>query len=362
MAVLLADRVQETSTTSGTGTLTLNGPVSGYQSFGTGIGSNNQTYYTIYDSTAFTWEVGIGTYTAGSPNTLSRTTVLSNSSGTTALISFAANTKSVFGTYPASTAVAQTDIGTAPNQVPLNQYLGTMAFQNQTAISVGSVTASGVIKGTNLQLTTGVIFVGSNLTSYFSGDNSTLGFAIAGSEKARIDSSGNLLVGTTVSPSGSGNIVPAAAKGVNFTGNTGAAGVTSQLLTWYEEGTFTAGMTASTSGTITLNASFQTLRYTRIGRQVTVTGQLNVTSVASPVGILKITGLPFTSASGAINSPGISVLATGLAATATTSIVGIVDAAATTATLYKYSAGAVTNLAADVQASASFYLCIVYTV
>lgn len=153
-----------------------------------------------------------------------------------------------------------------------------------------------------------------------------------------------------------------AAKGFNFTANTSAAGMTSQLLNWYEEGTVSVGMTASTSGTITLNASFKTLRYTRIGRQVTVTGQVNVTSVSAPVGILKLTGLPFTSVAGAANIPGISVLATGLAATAVTSITGIVDANATTVTLYKYSAGAVANLAADVQAGASFYLCIVYTV
>jgi hypothetical protein len=170
----------------------------------------------------------------------------------------------------------------------------------------------------------------------------------------------NLTAGRT--QTSNGVVQGTAATGYNFTANTPAAGMTSQLLNWYEEGTITAGLTAVTSGTITLNTSFRTLRYTRIGRQVTVTGQLNVTSVSSPVGILRITGLPFTSASGALNQPAISVLATGLAATAVTSITGIVDAAATTATLYKYSAGAVTNLATDVQAGTSFYLCIVYTV
>jgi len=97
MALVVADRVQETSSTSGTGTLTLAGAVAGYTTFSATIGNGNTTFYTIYDSTTYDWEVGIGTVGAG---TLARTTVLSNSLGTTAKISFAANTKSVFCTYP----------------------------------------------------------------------------------------------------------------------------------------------------------------------------------------------------------------------------------------------------------------------
>ena len=128
MAIVVADRVLETSTTSGTGTLTLAGAGSGYQSFTVGVGVGNQTYYTIYDPTALTWEVGIGTLLTGS--TLSRTTVYANSSGTTALISFAANSKNVFCTSPASKYVDQSDIGTNPNQIPLNQYLGKLAFED----------------------------------------------------------------------------------------------------------------------------------------------------------------------------------------------------------------------------------------
>ena len=100
MALVVADRVKETSTTSGQGTLTLAGAVAGFQSFAV-IGNGNTTYYTIVDNIANTWEVGIGTYTS-SGTTLSRDTVLSNSSGTTAKINFASNSKDVFVTYPAS--------------------------------------------------------------------------------------------------------------------------------------------------------------------------------------------------------------------------------------------------------------------
>lgn len=130
MTFLLADRVQETSTSpGGTGTLTLAGSaVPGYKTFANGIGTGNTFYYTIYDPVVFNWEVGIGSWTA---NVLTRTTVLSNSLNTTAFISFTnANTLYVWVDYPASSAVTQVDIGYAPNQIPLNQYLGRLAYED----------------------------------------------------------------------------------------------------------------------------------------------------------------------------------------------------------------------------------------
>jgi hypothetical protein len=102
MALVLLDRVRETSATTGTGTLTLAGAVYGYQSF-SAVGNGNQTYYTIYDQTSGAWEVGIGTYTL-SGTTLSRTTVLSSSNGG-ALVPFGVGTKDVFVTYPAEKAI-----------------------------------------------------------------------------------------------------------------------------------------------------------------------------------------------------------------------------------------------------------------
>ena len=102
MALVVKDRVQELTTTSGTGTLTLAGAVPGYQTFSSSIGNGNTTFYTIYDNTAQDWEVGIGTVGAG---TLARTTVLSNSLGTTAKISFVGNSSFVFCTYPAEQSI-----------------------------------------------------------------------------------------------------------------------------------------------------------------------------------------------------------------------------------------------------------------
>lgn len=103
MALVLKDRVKETSTTVGTGTFTLAGAAAGYSSFAS-IGNGNTTFYTIADQVGNNWEVGIGTYTA-SGTTLSRDTVLANSAGTTAKITFTAGIKDVFCTYPAEKSV-----------------------------------------------------------------------------------------------------------------------------------------------------------------------------------------------------------------------------------------------------------------
>ena len=101
MALALFDRVQEVTTTTGTGSITLGGAVSGFQSFAV-VGNGNTCYYTILDGSA--WEVGIGTYSTTGP-TLARTTILSNSNGDTTAITLAAGTKSVFLTYPAEKSV-----------------------------------------------------------------------------------------------------------------------------------------------------------------------------------------------------------------------------------------------------------------
>ena len=102
MALVLADRVKDTTTTTGTGTVTLSGTApAGFQNFSV-IGNGNTTYYTI--AVGSEWEVGIGTYTS-SGTTLSRDTVLSSSAGGTTKVTFSAGTKDVFVTYPAEKSV-----------------------------------------------------------------------------------------------------------------------------------------------------------------------------------------------------------------------------------------------------------------
>jgi hypothetical protein len=141
MALVIADRVRETSTTTGTGTLTLAGAVSGFQTFSTAIGDANTCYYTIVNGSE--WEVGLGTVAAG---TLARTTVLKSSNAGSA-VNFSAGTKDVFATYPADKSVFKD----ASNNV---NALGTVSsgVWNGSEVTVpyggtGVATLTGIVKG-----------------------------------------------------------------------------------------------------------------------------------------------------------------------------------------------------------------------
>ena len=140
MAFVLADRVKETTTTTGTGTVTLLGAATGYQSFAA-IGNANTTYYTIAGQTGSEWEVGIGTYTS-SGTTLSRDTVLA-SSNSGSLVNFSAGTKDVFCDYPAKRAVIGGE-GYIENAGTVNT--SSTINTSNNAISGGPVSvASGVV-------------------------------------------------------------------------------------------------------------------------------------------------------------------------------------------------------------------------
>ena len=99
MAFVVNDRVKETTTTTGTGAVTLAGTSSGFDTFAAGIGGSNVTYYTIAHQAVDEWEVGVGTLN-GAASTLTRTQIIS-SSNSNAAVSFAAGTKDVFCTLPA---------------------------------------------------------------------------------------------------------------------------------------------------------------------------------------------------------------------------------------------------------------------
>lgn len=98
MATFLVDRVQETTTVTGTGSATLLGAVTGYKDF-SAVGDGNSTYYCISSATGSEWEIGLGTYSTTGP-VLSRDTVYSNYLGTTAKVDFSAGTKNIFITSP----------------------------------------------------------------------------------------------------------------------------------------------------------------------------------------------------------------------------------------------------------------------
>ena len=142
MAYVVKDRVRETCSSPGVGTVTLLGAVTGYVTFSV-IGNGNSTYYCIADQSGNNWEVGIGTYTS-SGTTLSRDTVLSNSAGTTAKINFSSGTQDVFVTYPAEVST----YSGAGQSIFLNTVTISSNYtlpSDQNGLSVGPITInSGV--------------------------------------------------------------------------------------------------------------------------------------------------------------------------------------------------------------------------
>ena len=143
MPLVLADRVRETTTTTGTGSVTLAGAYTGFQTFSAGVGNSNSTYYTIANVVSGEYEVGIGTYTSGG-NTLSRTTVLT-SSNSGSLVNFGSGSKDVFVTQPAAravyvdgTSVVAANSATVPNSLLANSSL----TLGSTALTLGATTTS----------------------------------------------------------------------------------------------------------------------------------------------------------------------------------------------------------------------------
>ena len=151
MALVVKDRVQETSTTTGTGTFTLAGATSGFQSFSV-IGNGNTTYYAIVGGAD--WEVGIGTYTS-SGTTLSRDTILESSNSGSA-VNFSSGTKNVFVTYPAERATYQDST--------LTVYAPQVAASNGIQLNANTVSANFDVPANYNATSTGTITVNSGVT------------------------------------------------------------------------------------------------------------------------------------------------------------------------------------------------------
>lgn len=139
MALILNDRVKETSTSSGLNDFALAGAMTGFQSFAHGVGNNNTTYYCAEDGND--WEVGIGTLSSDSL-TLARTTIL-QSSNLDAKVNFASGTKTIFVTYPASKAIHAGNLPTklfikdrSASNVQINLVNGYLPVLNHSGSSI----------------------------------------------------------------------------------------------------------------------------------------------------------------------------------------------------------------------------------
>jgi hypothetical protein len=155
MAFLVNDRVKETSTTTGTGTLSLAGAVSGFQTFVAGIGNSNVTYYAIVNDSGTEFEIGIGTVTDASPDTLSRTTILESSNSDSA-VDFSSGTKTVFCTLPASKAVFEDNNNdvTLPDDLILGSDSAVLKFGADSDITVTHAADTGLTTNGTFQATT----------------------------------------------------------------------------------------------------------------------------------------------------------------------------------------------------------------
>ena len=197
MALVIADRVRETTTTTGTGTYTLAGAVTSFESFGS-IGNTNTTYYCCTDGTDF--EVGIGTY-ASSGTTLARTTILQSSNCDSA-VNWSAGTRQIFCTLPAEKAVvedASNNVAIAGVLTSTGLTIGSAAIteaeleildganvttdelnlldgsaKSTSSITIADATAFIVIDGTTTQQ-----IPASDVKTYASGDSASKGFATA---------------------------------------------------------------------------------------------------------------------------------------------------------------------------------------
>ena len=150
MALVINDRVKETSTTTGTGTFSLDGAATGFETFVSGVGTGNTTYYSIVLDGTNEFEVGVGTVTDASPDTLSRDTVIS-SSNSDSKVDFSSGSKTVFCTLPASRAMSPSMTATG--------YVVTHA----TTLDEDQTLASGVLAGpvtiTGTQTITGTLVI-----------------------------------------------------------------------------------------------------------------------------------------------------------------------------------------------------------
>ena len=199
MPLVLADRVKETTTTTGTGTITLLGAVTGFQAFSV-IGNGNTTYYCIAGQGTSEWEVGVGTYTA-SGTTLSRDTVLASSAGAPTKTNFSGGTKDVFVTYPSERSVYSDGTNIVPDNAAVlgvgSGGTGQSTYTNGQLL-IGNTTGNTLDKatltaGTGITVTNGA---GSITIAATSTGTVTSVAAGAGMSFTTITASGSVAMGT----------------------------------------------------------------------------------------------------------------------------------------------------------------------
>jgi hypothetical protein len=274
MALVLNDRVKETTSTTGQGTISLGGAATGFETFVTGIGDSNTTYYIIAHESDGTWEIGIGTVADASPDTLARTTVIDTSAGNTTKIDFAAGNKTVFCTLPASKAV----VLDADGDVTLGANLdvgGNLTVTGLSTLNGGTLTLGDAD-------TDNIVFGGEIDSDIIPDDDGTFDLGSASKEwqdlfidgTANIDSlvadtadiNGGTIDGVTIGGSSAGAITGTTITGTSFV--IGSANINETELETIDG--VTAG-TVAASKAVVVDANKDIASF----RNVTLTGELD---------------------------------------------------------------------------------------
>jgi hypothetical protein len=274
MALVLNDRVKETTSTTGQGTISLGGAATGFETFVTGIGNTNTTYYIIAHESDGTWEIGIGTVADASPDTLARTTVIDTSAGNTTKIDFAAGNKTVFCTLPASKAV----VLDADGDVTLGANLdvgGNLTVTGLSTLNGGTLTLGDAD-------TDNIVFGGEIDSDIIPDDDGTFDLGSASKEwqdlfidgTANIDSlvadtadiNGGTIDGVTIGGSSAGAITGTTITGTSFV--IGSANINETELETIDG--VTAG-TVAASKAVVVDANKDIASF----RNVTLTGELD---------------------------------------------------------------------------------------
>jgi len=303
MAFVVADRVKETSTTTGTGAMALAGAVVGFQSFASGVGNSNTTYYAIANQAAAEWEVGFGTLDATSAN-LSRTTVLASSNGGS-LVAFTAGTKEVFVTQPATRTLVQASGGATTNGVlfytgsGVATATGALTFNGTDFATTGSATA-GSFSTAGTVTATGTATAGSFSTAgtvTATGTATAGSFSTAGTVTATGTATAASLIPTSSTAPTNGVYLPAANTVGFATNSTGVVYINSSgnLLV----GTPTSGKRLTVSDSIESSATFIRTSNT-VGDEGLIDFQLQNSSSAAVI-YSQIGASIITNTAGAVN-------------------------------------------------------------